>query len=80
MCSHLYVTRGKGLMVCTHLTSDDEDAHSGFSTLNTHDQHLQAAGPCNDFTYTVKTLITGFAGAKVLTAPRTHRHWYVAAQ
>lgn len=47
-------------MICTHLTSDDEDANrggrphdntqGGFLTLNTHDQHLLAAGPCNDFT------------------------------
>lgn len=66
MCSHLYIRRGEGLMICTHFTSDDEDAdrggvgwgrphdQGGFSTLNTHDQHLLAAGPCNDFTYTVR--------------------------
>lgn len=64
MCSRLYVKKGEGLMICTNLISDDEDANGGgrphdsrrtpaFSTSNTHGQHLLAAGPCNDFTYTV---------------------------
>lgn len=28
-CSHLYVMEAEGLMICTHLTSVDEDANRG---------------------------------------------------